>query len=79
MIYILIESISKMKSCPFCGCDDINVEASDMSIYEKLLINDEKGIWYSCWCNNCMASTSDFLTQKDAEEAWNKRFMAESK
>ena len=45
-----------------------------MSTYKKTLIDSDEGKWYSCWCNECMASTSDFLTQEDAEEAWNKRY-----
>ena len=65
---------SELKPCPLCECDDINVEVVDMSTYKKTLIDSDEGKWYSCWCNECMASTSDFLTQEDAEEAWNKRY-----
>lgn len=69
---MLNKSKSELKPCPFCGSTHIEIEKTQMCEYEKANIESD-GYWYDCFCNNCLAGTSDFITQEDAEKAWNTR------
>lgn len=50
--------MEELKPCPFCGGEDVRVS--------------NWGMW-RCWCDSCLAKTSDELWEKDAIEKWNRR------
>lgn len=69
---MLVEAISELKPCPFCGCDIIHVQKVKMSFDEEFDMDLDE-YWYGCWCDNCFSCTDDYLNQEDAENAWNTR------
>lgn len=50
--------MSELKPCPFCG--------------SKNVVVSNWGLW-RCWCQECLAKTSDEIKRADAIEAWNRR------
>mgnify|MGYP001851348168 CR=1 FL=1 len=50
--------MNELKPCPFCG--------------SKNVIITNWGLW-RCWCQECLAKTSDELQKRDAIKAWNRR------
>lgn len=57
-----------LKSCPFCGCKDINL---------SFIFPDEEDegwkIAYARECDQCHATTSWFTKEEEADDAWNRR------
>jgi Lar family restriction alleviation protein len=56
--------MSELKPCPFCGSKDIMIE-------ESLLLVIEQHFW--CTCGECLASTKEGTTEKEAINIWNTR------
>lgn len=61
---------AKLKPCPFCGCNEefVAVIPRRTMIAEK----DVKNV-YQIICTKCGAKTGSKKTEKEAEEAWNRR------
>ena len=55
-----------LKSCPFCGCDDIHL--IDRIDCENGLQN-----YYHVKCKECGVMTNEYKSKYDAIMAWNKR------
>ena len=54
--------MAELKSCPFCGSNDI-----------KPIIYSCVGNLYQCECDNCGTLTGKYDTEKEAIAAWNTR------
>lgn len=61
----------ELKSCPFCGCNEKYVAhiPRKRSVFSK---EDYKTV-YQVICTKCGAKTGCKRTEKEAEEAWNRR------
>lgn len=51
----------KLKPCPFCGSEEIEI------------IGVGRDWEYTVKCNSCNAGTDYFINKKEAKEAWNRR------
>ena len=65
--------------CPFCGCGKTILEKKEMNLYERGMLPDTEGFWYTVFCDECVASVSDYPTEEEAIEAWNMRAQKVSK
>ena len=54
----------KLKNCPFCGSDQIDIEADES---------------FTVYCLNCNARIDVYRTENYAIKAWNKRFNMKKK
>lgn len=57
-----------LKNCPFCGSENIELAQKPMTIQ-----NLPVGIDWYVICLTCCASSGLFISDHDAEEAWNRR------
>lgn len=57
-----------LKPCPFCGCELI--ELVQRPRYHMNVQNGTE--WYAI-CKCCCATSACFISDHDAEEAWNSR------
>ena len=58
--------MAELKPCPFCGGRAFPTE------FTYSLDPGYVKVW-SVDCVNCMSQTAEFVTEKEAIEAWNKR------
>lgn len=61
--------MSKLKNCPFCGCDMSNVKPFDYDPFDGYQGNNVR---YIISCLNCSAKITE-RNPAEAIEAWNKR------
>ena len=57
---------AELKSCPFCGSDDIE---QGHTVGKR----EEEGYTHATGCNNCDATSAMMPTMKEANEKWNIR------
>jgi Lar family restriction alleviation protein len=58
--------ITKLKSCPFCGCKSIDIIRIKDSFWDS-------GETYHAKCSNCNVETQFYFRKIDVIEAWNRR------
>lgn len=63
---------NEMKKCPFCGGNAL-LEKYEMSPYEKVNIDNNDGMFYEIYCDNCYAVGPTCLTEIEAISKWNNR------
>jgi Lar family restriction alleviation protein len=71
---------TKLLPCPFCGSDDVDLEATDeKEVIVKLegngeleFTNNENRLWYII-CKNCDMATDSYGQPEFIAEKWNNR------
>jgi|WetSurMetagenome_2_1015567.scaffolds.fasta_scaffold240375_2 Lar family restriction alleviation protein len=53
--------MDKLKSCPFCGGNDVSCELDSMFMV------------YDCGCNKCKITTKTYARKYLSIKAWNRR------